>query len=243
MSSIPSSGGSGGGGERKGERVDTPFPLSAFLTGNSSSPTIALPTETPVESGGRTVERDIELNNGTITLRPYRTEDIDILYNAVRESLNELLPWMPWCHPDYSRNESETWVQERPEQWENGLAYDFTIRDTADDSFLGACGIDKINSSIGMANLGYWMRTGRTKQGTATAATLLLAEFGFEKLSLNRIEIIVAVDNLASRRVAEKSGATREGVLRNRLMIKGAPHDAVMFSLVPEDLLRIEGTA
>jgi hypothetical protein len=36
--------------------------------------------------------------------------------------------------------------------------------------------------------------------------------------------------------VAEEAGAGREGVLRNRLILGGQVHDAVMHSLVPEDL-------
>jgi len=85
-------------------------------------------------------------------------------------------------------------------------------------------------------NLGYWVRTDRTGQGVAVAATRLLAKWGFGVLKLNRIEIVVAVDNARSLRVAEKAGAKKEGVLRNRLDLHGRPHDAVMFSLIPGEV-------
>jgi len=51
-----------------------------------------------------------------------------------------------------------------------------------------------------------------------------------------RVEIVVAVENRASLRVAEKVGATREGVLRNRMPVRDEICHAVMHSLVPEDL-------
>ena len=86
------------------------------------------------------------------------------------------------------------------------------------------------------ANLGYWVRSSRVGQGVATAATRLAAQFGFEELKFTRIEIVAATGNVGSLRVAEKAGARREGVLRNRLMLGGKLHDAVMHSLVPEDL-------
>jgi len=38
------------------------------------------------------------------------------------------------------------------------------------------------------------------------------------------------------RRVAEKAGARREGVLRKRLLIRGESLDAVLFSFIAEDL-------
>jgi ribosomal-protein-serine acetyltransferase len=62
----------------------------------------------------------------------------------------------------------------------------------------------------------------------------LAARFGFEELKLRRIEIVVAVGNEASQRVAEKAGAKREGVLRNRLVVGDAAHDTMMNSFIPE---------
>ena len=97
--------------------------------------------------------------------------------------------------------------------WKTGTSYNFAIFDVTDGSYLGGCGLNQINSIVNMANLGYWVRTSRTKRGVATAATLLLAQFGFEELNLKRIEIVVNVNNVVSQRVAEKAGATREGVL------------------------------
>lgn len=187
------------------------------------------------------IDRDVQLSNGTITLRPYRAEDADSLYEAAVESRAELSPWMPWCHPDYRIEESRTFVEERPEKWEQGLAYDFAISDSASGLYLGGCGLSDIQRSKydnGLANLGYWVRTSRTKKGVATAATRLLAGFAFDVLKLSRVEIVIAVENKASQRVAEKAGATREGVLRNRLSIHGEPVDAVMFSLIPQDMER-----
>jgi RimJ/RimL family protein N-acetyltransferase len=64
-----------------------------------------------------------------------------------------------------------------------------------------------------VAHVGYWVRTGQTGQGIATAAVRLIARFGFEDLGLQRLELLVAVENLASRRVAEKAGARFEGIL------------------------------
>jgi len=63
-----------------------------------------------------------------------------------------------------------------------------------------------------------------------------VARLGFAQLGLQRIEIIAAVDNLASQRVAEKAGAVREGLARKRLLVRGEPQDAFVFSLLPEDL-------
>jgi exopolyphosphatase/pppGpp-phosphohydrolase len=41
-----------------------------------------------------------------------------------------------------------------------------------------------------------------------------------------------AVDNIASQRVEQKSGATREGVLSQRLLLHGQRHDTVLFAII-----------
>ena len=182
------------------------------------------------------MEKDIQLTDGVIMLRPYQANDIDSVYEAVRESISELVEWMPWCHPNYSIEESRTWVESQPDKWEKGEEYNFAISYSTGELYLGGCGLRIIDRNIGAANLGYWVRTSQTKKGIATAATLLLTRFAFNKLRLNRVEIAVAVDNQASLRVAEKAGATREGILRNGLARNNTPCDAVVFSLIPQDL-------
>jgi ribosomal-protein-serine acetyltransferase len=47
--------------------------------------------------------------------------------------------------------------------------------------------------------------------------------------------MLTAVENIPNQKAAEKSGATREGVLRKRLVIGDRIHDGVMFSFIHED--------
>jgi ribosomal-protein-serine acetyltransferase len=176
------------------------------------------------------------LTDGVITLRPYRVSDIGAVHRAVRESLSELSVWMSWCHPDYSIAETKTWIESQPDKWEKGEEYNFAISYNNGSSYLGGCGLNVIDRGCGMANLGYWVRTSQTNKGIATAATLLLAQFAFNELKLNRVELTIAVGNQASLRVADKAGATREGILRNRVVKNDAPCDAVVFSFIPQDL-------
>jgi ribosomal-protein-serine acetyltransferase len=66
----------------------------------------------------------------------------------------------------------------------------------------------------------------------ATAAVQRLRNWGFGHTALIRIEVVIAIGNRASLRVAEKAGATREGTLRSRLLLHGTAHDAPMFSFI-----------
>jgi RimJ/RimL family protein N-acetyltransferase len=62
-------------------------------------------------------------------------------------------------------------------------------------------------------------------------AARLVAEYAFRETDLIRLEIVCAVANTRSQRVAEKVGAVREGMLRSRRLSSG-PSDAAMYSLV-----------
>ena len=178
----------------------------------------------------------IELIEGPLLIRPYREEDAGALYEAVRESLSEVSRWLPWCHENYSIEESREFIGSRAEASQGGEWYSFAVFKEDGGRFLGGVGINFINRVHQMGNLGYWVRTSAAGSGIATKATRLVARFAFEQLGLQRIEIVAAVGNIASQRVAEKAGAIREGVLRKRLLIRGESQDAVMFSLVREDL-------
>lgn len=182
------------------------------------------------------MEKDSRLTDGVIALRPYRVSDVHSVYEAVRESIPELSVWMSWCHPDYSMEEARTWIESQPDKWEKGSEYNFAISYSEGPLYLGCCGLNVIDRGCGIANLGYWIRTSQTNKGIATAATLLLARFAFNELKLNRVELTIAVDNQASLRTAHKSGATREGILRNRVVKNNTPSDAVVFSFIPQDL-------
>ena len=179
---------------------------------------------------------EAKLTDGSTMIRTYRDADAASLYEAVRESIPEVSKWLPWCHETYSIEESREFVAARKLASQGDEWYSFAVLDTDSEKFLGGVGINFINRVHQMANLGYWVRTSAAGRGVATAATRLAARFGFEQLGLQRIEIVAAIDNVASQRVADKAGATREGILRKRLLINGTPHDAVLYSLVREDL-------
>ncbi len=158
------------------------------------------------------------------------------MYQAIKESVAEISPWLPFAHSNYSIKEARDFLKRCPKNWKKDSEYVFGIIDSRDGSYIGTCGLNRIDRENGRANLGYWIRTDRTGQGVAPAATILLAKWGFKAARLHRIEIVVATGNQRSQRVAEKAGAHREGVLRNGLCIHDKYLDAVMYSLVPGDI-------
>jgi RimJ/RimL family protein N-acetyltransferase len=172
------------------------------------------------------------LSNPVVTIRRYDTVDVPFLCEAARESSAEVSVWLPWCHSHYSMEESLEWILRSGKRWEEKREFHFGIFDSQSGVLVGGVGLNELKPEHRLANLGYWVRTSWTGHGVATAAARLAARFGFEELFLDRIEILAALGNERSQRVAHKLGASKEGVLRNRLVIHGQAHDAVVFSLI-----------
>ena len=170
-----------------------------------------------------------------VRIRPYASSDAPALYEAVRESIEHLRPWMGWCHADYTLAEAREWVDRHVALFAEKREHQFVVIDE-DGALLGACGLNQVDSANRRANLGYWIRLSAAGRGCALAAVRLVAAWAWENTDLERLEIVVAVGNAASLRVAEKVGASREGVLAHRLLIRETFHDAVMFSLVRSTL-------
>ena len=183
------------------------------------------------------IEKEITMSDGELLLRCCRIEDAREHCDAVHESIDELAKWMPWASENYSIEDSLTWLKACSTIWDKGMEYNFTIVNPLTQKIMGWCGLNRIDYQNMIANLGYWIRKRDCNRGVASTAALLLARFGFERLHFNRIEIKVAKDNIASQRVAEKTGAVREGVLRNLINQHGKAIDGVLYSLIPSDII------
>jgi RimJ/RimL family protein N-acetyltransferase len=111
----------------------------------------------------------------------------------------------------------------------------FGIVDRSTGELLGGIGTRVAGSAV--IEVGYWVKAEARGRGVATRALALIARFAFDELGAARVQLTAEPDNLGSQRVAEKVGFVREGTLRSRLLVKGRRRDAVMFSLLPGDMV------
>jgi RimJ/RimL family protein N-acetyltransferase len=179
------------------------------------------------------IPRTLRQKPGTrFAIRPYQPDDVAPLFAAADESREHLGQWMTWFTPDYSIENTADWVHLAIDAWDQDTAYEFVIIDTEDGTIAGSCALNEISRKYLMSNLGYWVRSSKRNLGAARTATELLWNFGLSELHLNRMEIVIAPGNQASRRVAEAVGAHYEGILRQRLRVGNTCHDALMYALL-----------
>lgn len=168
----------------------------------------------------------------------YQPEDVAGIYAATDESRQELGRWMNWMTPGYALKDAQTWVEYNLAAWERGDEYQHVIVDARDQGIVGGCGLNVLSRVNLVYNLGYWVRTSRWGEGAARQAALQLRDFGFKTIGLNRLEILVAVGNARSQRVAESVGARYEGVQAMRLKVRDQVQDAHMYALINEAVAR-----
>jgi RimJ/RimL family protein N-acetyltransferase len=179
----------------------------------------------------------------TVGIRRFERADESALYDAVRESLPELTSWMVWCNPDYSREDAAAFLARHDELWQARERYDLAIFHRPKGALLGSVGLSQLDWQNRTANIGYWVRTKSHNQGVGRTAIRFAAHFAFEALGLTRLEFVIQTSNIASLHAARRAGAVQEGILRNRLVLRGKTYDAVVLSLIPECLDREDRSA
>ena len=147
----------------------------------------------------------LELETPRLRLRPACVEDAETVYASIRESIEPLSRWM-----DGAMRRLRARGQRRVDRVdalgvEAGGAYEFVVFERS-GRHVGAVGLNQFNRENNCANLGYWVRRSSQRQGFAVEAVCRIARFAFEDAKFQRVEVVAAVDNVASRRVAERAG-------------------------------------
>jgi RimJ/RimL family protein N-acetyltransferase len=170
------------------------------------------------------------LSDGIVALRMLREDDVPSMVSHCRDP--EMQRWTLVPSP-YGRNDAYAWIERSRKQWAAGESAGFAIVLEGADEYLG--GIDVRSGPWPVGEIGYGVRREVRGRGVATRALRLLSRWALDELGLVRLQLVTDVENVASQRVAERAGFTREGILRQALEVKGRRSDCVMFSLLPAD--------
>ncbi|HEU4975547.1 MAG TPA: GNAT family protein, partial [Baekduia sp.] len=102
-------------------------------------------------------------------------------------------------------------------------------------AFLGLALAPGIDREEGQAELGYVVAAEARGRGVATRALSLLTDWALDERGLQRLTLLISIDNHASKRVAARNGYVLEGVLRSLAFKQGRRADTELWSLLPSD--------
>ena len=180
---------------------------------------------------------DPQLGDDVVALRPWRDGDVPAKIAAFTDPEIQRFSW-PLAEP---YTVADAWAQhlEHVRAWEAGTAAEFACTEPAGDrALIGGASVYDIEPVPRRASIGYWVAAHARGRGVARHAVSLLATWAFDELGIARLQITCGPDNVASQRVAERCGFTREAVLRSHFPFKGSRRDTVVFSLLPGELRR-----
>lgn len=146
------------------------------------------------------------------------------VYAAAAASLDALRAFpasMPWAMEEVSVDSLETFCRQSRVDYlaRKGLTMLLFLKDGG--HFVGVSGLHKLNWKHKQTELGYWCHSELQGLGLISEAVRAICAFSQQELGLRRIACLADVENLSSRRVAERAGFQLEGILRNERIAPG----------------------
>lgn len=177
-----------------------------------------------------------QLESDRLTLQRFSRRDAQTLDEAIKVSLADLNQWLPWARMDYTQSDTTAFIRESIQAWKEERAWDYSIRLKEEPKrHIGNISFWTVSKLGKIAEVGYWVRSDETSRGVCTEAMELLLGETFDSLGYHKVVLRIAVGNDASDRVAKKLGFTREGILREELLIRGNWVDHSLWSLLDRE--------
>lgn len=123
------------------------------------------------------------------------------------------------------------------EKWKDMIWFEIYYK--PENKPIGTCEVSEINWFNRTAGLGILLgEQGLWGKSICTEVISLLSEYAFNELNMRKIYAWIFSPNTSSWRCAEKSGFTREAILKEHIYIDGKHEDTLIYSLFKKDWIR-----
>ena len=141
-----------------------------------------------------------------VALRRERVRHAELLVATLETDLGHLRPWMPWATPEAADHRTQlARISEAADMWQAGTDYIYSIFLLIDMTLVGTIGMHR-RIDDGGVEIGYWIGTGYTRRGYATAAASALTSVAAGLPGTSRVEIHCDEANIASAGIPRKLG-------------------------------------
>ncbi|UOR11196.1 GNAT family N-acetyltransferase [Halobacillus amylolyticus] len=156
-----------------------------------------------------------EFKTDRLLIRMPKPGDGKAVHSAIKASIKELKPWMPFAQNDQSEEETEINIRESHVKFlkREDLRLLVFLEETG--QLVCSSGLHRIDWDVPKFEIGYWADTRFSGKGYTTEAVAGITEFAFKELSAKRVEIRCDSNNSKSMAIPERLGFKLEGVLRN----------------------------
>ncbi|MFD0633170.1 GNAT family protein [Catenulispora yoronensis] len=174
-----------------------------------------------------------EIVAGRYQLRPPSLRDVpDMMAMSLDEDIRLWNPLASGVSEERARAWAEKWAG-----FDEGKSALFCVYGAVEGRLLGMVSLHKIDLDNSAGELGYRVAPWARGQGIATVAVRTVTDWAFGYLGLTRMQLIHAVENAASCRVADKAGYSMEGTTRSSYRYgDGKLHDEHIHGRLVTDL-------
>jgi ribosomal-protein-serine acetyltransferase len=172
-------------------------------------------------------EEKITLKGGFFVLSYWEDNDAIQLFNAINESGQSILKWLPWAD-DYDLTRARTSIH----TFQKALSYgnhSFAIK-SLDGHLLGCIDLRVDHQNPNRGTIGYWVRVSEQGKGIARKALMRIRDFAFTDIGLDEVQVFISPENEASLKVAEYAGFRISSHIKNYINIRGCYHDALLYN-------------
>lgn len=175
-----------------------------------------------------------EIQTNRLILREVNENDVDGIYKVFSDP--EVAKY-DWFSPIESKNDAEEFIKRYKEEFEAGeeITWGIELKDTKE--LIGICCLGDFDNDARRAEIGYDLAQDEWNKGYATEAIGEVVKFGLSEMNLNRIEAFITPGNDASVKVLEKLNFTKEGVVRERDLIKGKLEDGIIMAILQKNVM------
>lgn len=168
-------------------------------------------------------------------VRCWNPADAALLNQAVKESQDHLIPWMPWAKGELpSLQERIAWLRRCRGEFDLDKDYIYGIFDPEQKRVLGGTGLHT-RLGKGALEIGYWIHKDFINQGYATEVAAALTRVAFEVMQVERVEIHCDPQNLRSAAVPRKLGYSHQETLKEPCEEEGGRCETMIWTLVASD--------
>lgn len=166
-----------------------------------------------------------------LLLRPWAAEDAPAVYEAFQD------PVMHQWHIRAADSEEEVrgWLDEWQQEWAREQKAQWAVVDADTDRLMGRVALRNILLDEGTAEVAYWTAAAARGQGVAARGTNALGRWALDEIGFHRLELMHAVPNVASCRVAARTGFALEGTKRSAVLHQDGWHDMHLHARVRGD--------
>jgi [ribosomal protein S5]-alanine N-acetyltransferase len=173
-----------------------------------------------------------ELRDGHVLLRQWSHDDLPCIEEASRDPV---IPSGTSVPKSFSIEAGRLFVERQWRRQASGEGLSLAIVEAATTEAVGLIGVFH-RQQPGVLGVGYWTVASRRRQGFSRRSLSLLAHWTLGLPEVYRLEALIEPDNESSIRVVEGAGFRREGLLRSYLTVGSTRMDALLYSLLHEDI-------